>query len=52
MPATCYQAGNISKLLVSLAIQLSTHRGVKRAKNAISETRKAGKGQCTVFAIQ
>jgi len=34
---TCYRAHNISKVSVSLAIQLSTHRGVKRAKNAVSE---------------
>ena len=32
MPCTCYQARKISKFLVSLAIQLSTHRGVKRAE--------------------
>ncbi len=29
---TCYQARDISKLLVSLAIKLPTHRGVKRAE--------------------
>jgi hypothetical protein len=32
MPCTCYQARKIFKLLVSLAIQLSAHRGVKRAE--------------------